>query len=544
MIKLFSNCFFSKRKRAIWLFLFLLASVQILTAQHGEELILNTSEKGGKALKEYKLGDPLYATWTINKTTYRYMEGIRQDGMSLTVYSPNVGGRKEELIIYKVPQKIVADKRYVLPLFIPGDPKSVLALMLKKSKNKLRPGVYKMRFDIFIGYNNITKNEIQVNIDEKERKRILSLKGMPKTRKKRPFSLFRRASKKKNRFTEAEYKRVEERRRLDAQLKRKAKKIANTLKGKKITQLTITPKYYTVKPGGYIPLSVVATLANGKQLITKGYGKGKTPWSEYKVEVKGGKFSGDKTYGGIHVFRNGLVLQKLKHKVEVKVTSVHLRDVSHVIEIPISLKKIAYRFSGGNNLNGASGRTPLDYGQKGGHGQDGRNGENGPHIKLYMDVVYDEVLKQKMRLHKVSTPFSSYIVFTHLEEAISIDASGGHGGRGGNGGNGGKTNACRGIMYPGSGGDGGNGGNGGNGGSFDVYLTPEASKYKQYIKLTSDGGAGGEGGKGGDIGKIIQYANCPTPSRGGASSGQDGRNGSSGVPTSNVTVSVEKFTIK
>ncbi|OJJ23077.1 hypothetical protein BKI52_01615 [marine bacterium AO1-C] len=579
MIKLFSNYCFGKRKRTTWLFLIMLISLK-LTAQSNAELVLSATKTGGKKLEEYTLGEPLYATWTVDEEMTNHIEKVEQKHMLFTVYGYDVKSDRRELIFYNLPQKIVVGKRYTQPLFIPENPKSILAMMLKKSKKKLPPNSYEMRFDIFIGNKNIAKNRILVHIDQKNKDKILSMRRIPKAAKDKEYKRYKRdkfyyiggtllagglglavselrpllyaaplgiygvlRSKKKTGHSEIEKQRIWGRNALDKKLKEKAEKLANTLKGKDIFKLAINPAYNFVTPGDVVPFSVTAILRNDKQLITKGHGNGKVSWDEYRLEVKGGVVSNHK----IVVTTNGFELQKLKHKVYVKVISVHQPQMSETIAIPVKFDNLDYGFSGWQGSDGQGGYHRAHNGQKGARGQNGRNGENGPTVEVYIDVVEDKVTKQKMRLHKIIATNSRqpYIVFTHLQGKLSIDASGGHGGRGGDGGGGGNSDPCAGIIYPGSGGDGGNGGTGGNGGAFVIYCTPEANKYKGYITLSSNGGFAGERGRAGTVGSLMGGGtDCPQPTYGSATRGRDGQRGYPGNPGGYARYKVEKFTIK
>lgn len=562
MIKLSGSDLYSKVRQAFCLFLLFLLASNTLIAQDNGELILSASEVGKTKLKEYSLNEPLYATWRIDKKVLEGIRSIDSKRLFLTIYAPEAKGDRKELIIYKLPQRIEANKRYTQPIFVPGNSKSVMAMMMKKSKRKLAPGTYKMRFDIFIESYSIAKAYLLVKIDNQGKRKILAMRGIPRAARDKEYRKYRQnklliigsstvitalglvpglqsflyvgpagliygATKPRLKGpSTAERYRIDGRASLDSRLKRQAEERANTLKGKMITKLTILTERKAVMPAGYTPFSVTATLADGRKLVTRGFGKGKTEWSDYKIELRGGYIDKDHD---IVAIKNGLELQKQRHTIYVRVTSVHQPNITETLEIPVDFKSPSYHFRGNGGYNGRSGSAFAKNGQRGMDGSNGQNGQRGPTVEVYVEVVYDEVTKQKLRLHKIKSTNRSapYIAFTGLTDSIYVHASGGHGGNGGDGGRGGNTDACNGIIQPGSGGNGGNGGNGGDGGAFIVYMTKEASKYKDYLVLRNTRGQGGYGGSRGRIGSIYYpgNSNCLRPSQGNASDGQNGQGG-------------------
>ena len=169
-------------------------------------------------------------------------------------------------------------------------------------------------------------------------------------------------------------------------------------------------------------------------------------------------------------------------------------------------------FSGENGENGKNGKdgkkAPLGKpSEVGGKGFDGNHGKNGNNIDVYIDLINDNYLNQKLlniKIIKTNTGEG----FTYLADPdssqIIIKSCGGIGGNGGSGGIGGDGfDITRGTGwggYGGMGGNGGNGGDGGNAGNITIFINQAAKKYLNLFKFINRGGKPGEGGNSGERG--------------------------------------------
>ncbi|MEM7036745.1 MAG: toxin-antitoxin system YwqK family antitoxin, partial [Bacteroidota bacterium] len=300
-----------------------------------------------------------------------------------------------------------------------------------------------------------------------------------------------------------------------------------------------------------VNLKVTATLADGRQLKTRGAADGKTHWDEFKIEVQGGE-------AGKSTVSIGSDPRAFKdHKVIVTVSSVHHPSVSDEFEIPVSYKgKFSSVFTGASGRRGSDGARGADGsgsgGQTGGNGRQGGNGGdggNGPHVESFVTAQKDPVLGKVMLLaySRVKEWGSSDLVMVDPDGGqLWIVARGGAGGDGGSGGTGGQGSSCdvnRGMPASpgGSGGDGGDGGNGGTGGTVTVYIDPSAEAYKSVIHAESQGGRAGSSGSmgwGGNGGSTT--SDFPYPASGhNGNSGRSGGSGSAGPAAKFVSQKVD-----
>jgi hypothetical protein len=244
-------------------------------------------------------------------------------------------------------------------------------------------------------------------------------------------------------------------------------------------------------PGGVIPIGVVATKNNGKQLITRGYLKGNGGWSKYKVAVEGGKF----VLGKIFVYPE---LYRIKND-QVTVTVSLKKDTSFKKTLAIDLNYIntyVANYTGTNGRDGYDGNSPSCGGCDGGDGSHGENGRDGEVIDVLVKKVSANAMDFLMIKVRGTTSGKNNEYKVNVKGGgLILDVSGGNGGKGGRGGDGASG------VDVGNGGDGGDGGWGGDGGHAGIIRIVSDSASEAYLSLLTLKALGGTGGKAGKKGR-------------------------------------------
>ena len=206
-----------------------------------------------------------------------------------------------------------------------------------------------------------------------------------------------------------------------------------------------------------VQIGIKATTNSGEQLMTKGYLGGKMKWSEFKVEVQGGKFMN----GKIIIDAMGKNFPNLA--VEVK--AYHKGNSSKVKELFIPIQH-------GREITCSCEWT------------------TGPLIKVDNSEVHvfvrdainqhsgENMLVVMVKPKNFKEP--DIYIFNPSKTELTIDCNGHEGSTGSS-----------------STGVGGKGGDGGNGSNVQMFISPGASRtYQQAITVKNQGGRGGAGGDG------------------------------------------------
>ncbi len=305
-----------------------------------------------------------------------------------------------------------------------------------------------------------------------------------------------------------------------------------SLRDRPVTAITAdTLGSHAICPGGRVPLRVVAELADGERLATRGPGQGDVRWDDYAVRVRGGRLHD----GHLEVSedpRETWARQALLAQVRSR-----YHDVAPVIvRVPVSYgcgyqvdargEAGAVGAMGASGQRGMGGRDlPTGPGTPGGDGTDGQrgwrggDGADGPRVWVGVTRVEDRAGRPHLAVSVQNGTDWRLFVLDVRGGSLLVDARGGDGGAGGMGGGGGDGGRGSPPGRAGAGGPGGDGGDGGRGGTVLVEVTPDAQPYLSRIRFDVRGGAAGNGG---------MHGTCGHPCRGSSYSGTPGRPGASG----------------
>lgn len=168
-------------------------------------------------------------------------------------------------------------------------------------------------------------------------------------------------------------------------------------------------------------------------------------------------------------------------------------------------------FSGKDGKYGRGGLNAEAWSYPGGHGENGSNGEDGAHIKVYIRSNKKDTSMLECMVFGNNRIERRYVFKSNVY--LEIDVSGGNGGAGGNGGKGGFPTTLPDSEYPytrstspsgGEGGQGGFGGDAGNGGSACVFIENGLVIPESHIVVNCKGGQGGLAGAGGLNGSLTK----------------------------------------
>lgn len=267
-------------------------------------------------------------------------------------------------------------------------------------------------------------------------------------------------------------------------------------------------------PGGSARLIIVATTADGKQLVTGGPGHGTVLFDSF-------------TYSAsvVQVDKRGRVsLPEDPRLSQGKLPHVHIvtnghPDVVADLDVPVRYDMVFHaNFSGAagdrgfdglngmDGMAGSSGSADLNNPSAGGNGSNGTDGTDGGNggpggsgdaVHVWIRLLAGE--HPLLQVRAASSARERLFLVDPAGGSLAIDASGGPGGQGGSGGRGGRG-GLGGVGWPNgsSGFDGRNGFDGspgvpGDPGSFVVSVDPSAQPYLDHLKLVNRGGFGGDG---------------------------------------------------
>lgn len=324
----------------------------------------------------------------------------------------------------------------------------------------------------------------------------------------------------------------------------------NSLEGRDVTSIEFTSSAESITPGEKTFIGVVANLKDGSQLKTKGFSKGGTFWSDYKITVTGGTFENG------YITTSTQFSGAYKDQVVLTIESVYHPNLKISKTFNINYHRNYYFSYAQDGMYGHFGNSGKDgncvRGTSAGAGSDGSNGYDGTNageisvqIAPYKHAQTGEAL---LKYEISSQNGTEYFVVSPTSE-VKINGRGGNGGSGGSGGQSGdleKTHSagesgdcdCAGTtMLMGQGGNGGNGGNGGDGATITVEVDPAVTEYN--LVTIVDPGYGGQGGSGGDSdaadGCSSNSSVKTTKENLRGTPGQNGSNGQQGSVTINKT---------
>jgi hypothetical protein len=242
----------------------------------------------------------------------------------------------------------------------------------------------------------------------------------------------------------------------------------NSLEGKEIKSINLKLIDNKTDIGmlSMVSIGIEVELLNGIILKTKNLG-GKTPYSDFEFEVKGGDYAG----GDFKVANDSRKIPNDKIEI-IAWSKFDTKKQKGIFSHPINYKNdIFYQYQG---ISGANGRgMTVGFTEYGGNGKDGRS------VKVQADefkINGVSVIKIVITDYNTGELLSEAKI--NAESTFTINVNGGNGGSGVNGSG----------NYSGNGADGGNAGNGGN-----VILTGSASSILKIVVMNS-GGKGGSGG--------------------------------------------------
>jgi hypothetical protein len=244
----------------------------------------------------------------------------------------------------------------------------------------------------------------------------------------------------------------------------------NTLAGKEIKGIQIklvnSPKnigHLTI-----VAIGIEVTLANGTLLKTKNLG-GKTPYSDFEVQVSGGDYAG----GDFKVANDASKIKNDQISIVAKSKFAN-NSISGKFSYPLNYKSdVFYQFQGGSGQFGRA--NTVGYSKHGGDGRDGKDVNVSAELKTINGESVNEITITNANTGELMSKCK-----LHVSSKITINVCGGNGGSGASG------------DYS-SDGSGGNGGEGGNAGT--VMLSGSGSNSLD-ITVLSNGGKAGQGGKG------------------------------------------------
>lgn len=315
----------------------------------------------------------------------------------------------------------------------------------------------------------------------------------------------------------------------------------NSLEGRDVKSIELVMQNEFVIPGQNTKIGVIANLKDGSQLKTKGFAKGKTHWSDYKVTVAGGSFDGKGNITTSEEFNAAA-----KDQVTITIESVYIPSLKVTRTVNINYNRTYYFMlamdghwgqfgSRGTKGNCHSGKVSGD----GKNGSDGMAGGNAGNVTVKIAPYTHAQTKEALLKYEVTTPEGTRHFVVTPDSKVNINANGGNGGSGGSGGNSGElanTNSQNlgycdcgsSASYMGRGGNGGNGGKGGNGGTVNVTVDPAVTTYA--LEVAANAGFGGAGGSAGTSDAADSCSNdSSVKSKKQAYAGQSGKAGANGV---------------
>jgi hypothetical protein len=283
----------------------------------------------------------------------------------------------------------------------------------------------------------------------------------------------------------------------------------NSLEGRDVKSIELIMQSDFVTPGQNTKMGVIANLKDGSQLKTKGFAKGKTFWSDYKITVVGGSFDekGNLTTSEEFDAAN-------KDQITITIQSTYIPSLKITKSVNVNYAR-SYSFNfnqdgmygnfgrTGTKGNCIKGKTAGD----GGNGSNGSSGSNAGDYTVKITAYTHAQTKEALLKYELMTPSGVKHFVVTPASVVSINANGGNGGSGGSGGNSGDVSKehsagepadcdCgASVTYMGRGGNGGNGGNGGSGGKVLVIVDPAVTAYE--LKVTAEAGFGGNAGSAG-----------------------------------------------
>ncbi|MCI5056121.1 MAG: hypothetical protein MRY83_08435 [Flavobacteriales bacterium] len=320
-----------------------------------------------------------------------------------------------------------------------------------------------------------------------------------------------------------------------------AQKPLKNLKNVKVAELDLVANVTEVLPGQSIQIGLYVETEDGQFGQTRGMLKGKLKWSNFEVEVQGGKFvppvgvNLDGPLDNLYIsenhgeFINDQVLIDIRLKDDPSIRTGLTIPISYGFENEIAF----YGRHGQDGSSGRNGTFNLSGNGKGTRGGRGGPGGKGPQVDVYVSTSKD--FRGNTLLDVRATMNNSKDVYK-----TKVDPDGGKllvyaiGGRGGSGGWGGSGDCSHDKCISTDGAMGGDGGDGGPGGSITFHISDEAMKYKGIMQGFTPGGAGGRAGNGGSGGSSCSCTGMSNTYTGGGARGQNGQPGYKGQDGSGV----------
>lgn len=268
-------------------------------------------------------------------------------------------------------------------------------------------------------------------------------------------------------------------------------------------------------PGKSAPLIIVATTADGNQLVSVGAGQGKVLFDS---------FTFDTTIAQVN--KKGIVSMPADPRVSegqlphIRITVVGHPDVVADLDVPLryDVNYVAHfdgaaGFDGTSGLDGLSGSNGSDAfadangnlgpggnGGNGGNGGDGTDGApGGPGQAVHVWVTLTSGARPLLQIRVVGLKNERFYLIDPVGGSLEVDANGGRGGSGGAGGRGGQGGAGGNGFpsgFPGQAGrDGWNGHDGAPGaaGTIVVSMDPGAQPFAGRLHYVNRSGSGAPG---------------------------------------------------
>ncbi len=315
--------------------------------------------------------------------------------------------------------------------------------------------------------------------------------------------------------------------------------IKTGLKKKDVSSIAFDAPSWQACPGTQLGVEMVATLADGKALSTKG----DVVWDAYEITSD----------LGVVGKRGAITLPSDPRETWGKVGRLSAVATDHpdktaTAELTASYAcKFQASYYGGQGVKGltgpagSTGSTGL-VGGSGGSGAAGGDGAPGSDLDVSVSLARHPSTGApvlRVKIHDRTYNTEAYFAVDAEGGSLLIDASGGMGGVGGEGGVGGTGGSGTPTAPSGGGGvggPGGPGGNGGPGGTISVKITPDAEPYLGRLSFANEGGPGGMAGQGGPGGNPGSSATGNAGARG--AEGPDSYAGKPGQPGPRIAVSV------
>jgi hypothetical protein len=260
----------------------------------------------------------------------------------------------------------------------------------------------------------------------------------------------------------------------------------------------------TIKPGDEIETYVYSINKKGKEKLFP-----RKNYEDLSITVEGGTYS----YGKLQLANDVRDFTNNCAKMAVSL----LANPEIKAELNISLNYKGSQVADYSGLHGESGirgenRSGILLigrdGNDGGNGDVGRFGYNAGNVNVYIELIFDTILKcDLLKVVCVTTEKEQHFLVNPEGGNLRVDASGGPGGWGGEGGHGssGKDGCQKCGLFKmdqdggngGNGGNGGRGGIGGNGGTITVFSDSTVSGFMNILFFDVSAGRAGFGGPGG-----------------------------------------------